>query len=1303
MTRRKLGIGLVAFATSLGLPTAAYAGVVLSEISPCSTQAGGSGEWVEVRNDSTTSAAIGGWTIKDNGGSGLCFTIPAGTALAAGASQRFEWTTSCLNNTSADSANLYNGGTLVDGHAYSFSSCSTGTAAKRSVRAASSSGCSSGAWTDGLTGSANDSSNDSCGACAASTCTPNCSGKTCGDDGCGGSCGTCATGSACTSGACVASAPTCTVGAVCRAAVGDCDAAEVYDASCACPADAKNSSSTVCRPSGGACDVAEYCNGSSNTCPADIKVAANTACRSSGGNCDATEVCNGVDAACPADTGGCAAGSTCTSGVCVCTPSCNGKTCGADGCGGLCGTCAAGQACGANGSCSGSAISTVGALETWTDGGGSLSCAMYQSDPACDTAGCDPTGGTKRALLDLINSAQSEIKAALYELDDVDITSALKSAVTRLGRGKVLIVSDIESISATSSSKDDLDDIAATDGGGAVNSATSNVQIGKTSGIMHDKFIVVDGKHVSFGSNNLKKTMADNMDLRFVAFNNTPLAATFITEFDELFCHCRGGVPGACTAGSLECSSANNKDLVVDVGHSIAGGNAEVYFGPNDGLNARVRGATTSVGSMAACPDNTCGCYLKGNGGAFDVCNQPFHYVSATACTSNSDCTTAGYYCDAAAGKCAKDSCKCDTCDETGSLIASATSYKGSHFAFTDNCLGKSIKALHARGGTVEMIQDALFWSNEYSEAKGLCAALNVPDGTTSCRGDTDRFCLKVENVNGKDHEKNFCVETPNGPYCHVGSANISAASEESNTEDSVIFVNNTKVRDAFTRHMDKFLYGQFDGVAECTGQSTANCGNCATPGVFNDGNHNGINDCTEAACTNPTTETSGQGEPTTGGTTVDTSGSTTTATTCVANYCGKRCSHNSCACTADSDCGTGNTCLAAVGGTTSDVTFSDQEAHDVLDLANHGAEGDLDQLTGVDYGSCVLTGDTVATTCTFCNGAVRDGVRRDCASGTMCSGALCGIVASRPHSSLGSLDGAAGVDATVLTNLKNEVASKWCGAATISTNKSCGCSAPLAYADANSKLWAPLIDPAVSSVNSVTSTNGKYTLNSKGRLDTRTLKTTTATSSVTFSYTTYCDSCQGNNCNAGFEVNYLCGNATGAPAEKPYLNNYTYFTTTTISGATKRFDFVAWETEPTYDKLTWRYGADGNNDKLLDTIHGAAVTGSGTGWPHQSGACGGLAEPNSIPGDTIQLALTTDTTMNGHCASATPCVQDDPNTSVNEDNCPNVLAGGKCDSNGFCKNVDKGCGSNTECASYTYNSVCRPNAGYRLYKDCFR
>jgi hypothetical protein len=60
------------------------------------------------------------------------------------------------------------------------------------------------------------------------------------------------------------------------------------------------------------------------------------------------------DDGCGGTCGTCAAGQSCDgSGQCVagCTPACSGMMCGDDGCGGTCGMCAAGQSCDAGGQC----------------------------------------------------------------------------------------------------------------------------------------------------------------------------------------------------------------------------------------------------------------------------------------------------------------------------------------------------------------------------------------------------------------------------------------------------------------------------------------------------------------------------------------------------------------------------------------------------------------------------------------------------------------------------------------------------------------------------------------------------------------------------------------------------------------------------------------------------------------------------------------------------------------------------------------------------------------------------------------
>jgi hypothetical protein len=135
-------------------------------------------------------------------------------------------------------------------------------------------------------------------------CVPQCSGKTCGPDGCGGSCGTCGDTQMCNSaGQCVCK-PQCT--------------------------------GKTCGPDG--------CGGTCGTCGAQ------STCNASG-QCICTPSCSGKtcgDNGCGGSCGTCGTG-VCHLGAC-CTPSCSGKTCGDNGCGGSCGTCGSGQLC-SSGSC----------------------------------------------------------------------------------------------------------------------------------------------------------------------------------------------------------------------------------------------------------------------------------------------------------------------------------------------------------------------------------------------------------------------------------------------------------------------------------------------------------------------------------------------------------------------------------------------------------------------------------------------------------------------------------------------------------------------------------------------------------------------------------------------------------------------------------------------------------------------------------------------------------------------------------------------------------------------------------------
>lgn len=136
------------------------------------------------------------------------------------------------------------------------------------------------------------------GDCVWSACTPNCTGKTCGPDGCGGTCGSC-----------------CGTTPVCGAA-------------------------GTCQCSGASCGAGGTCIGGTCCIPSCIgRTCGSDGCGGSCGTCSgATPVCN-VDH-CECNGTSCGGGQVCTSGGGCCTPFCQpGAQCGSDGCGGLCGTC----------------------------------------------------------------------------------------------------------------------------------------------------------------------------------------------------------------------------------------------------------------------------------------------------------------------------------------------------------------------------------------------------------------------------------------------------------------------------------------------------------------------------------------------------------------------------------------------------------------------------------------------------------------------------------------------------------------------------------------------------------------------------------------------------------------------------------------------------------------------------------------------------------------------------------------------------------------------------------------------------
>ena len=240
----------------------------------------------------------------------------------------------------------------------------------------------------------------SCGDCPSDTpfcapdntcqveCVPDCDGRTCGDDGCGGVCGDpCGDGETCNDGGqCVPSEWQCAPiaygdGTVCDCACGaiDPDCATEPDRAANCGAYQTCNAQGQCEdiaPAGWTCDPERY----QDTFYCDCS------CGAPDPDCE--------DAQLPIN--GCEPNAVCDpDGTCgMCTPDCNGKECGADGCGGTCGTCDNPELpiCSLQGACVGQCDPTpvLCTINTCGDDGCGGSCGTCGAGESCVAGNCEP-------------------------------------------------------------------------------------------------------------------------------------------------------------------------------------------------------------------------------------------------------------------------------------------------------------------------------------------------------------------------------------------------------------------------------------------------------------------------------------------------------------------------------------------------------------------------------------------------------------------------------------------------------------------------------------------------------------------------------------------------------------------------------------------------------------------------------------------------------------------------------------------------------------------------------------------------
>jgi phosphatidylserine/phosphatidylglycerophosphate/cardiolipin synthase-like enzyme len=157
-------------------------------------------------------------------------------------------------------------------------------------------------------------------------------------------------------------------------------------------------------------------------------------------------------------------------------------------------------------------------------------------------------------LIRLIDRAVQSIDGAFYRIEDPNVAEALKNAKKK--GVNVRLVIDKEGISSQAVTE-------------LIDAGIKVVSNEGEAGLMHNKFLLVDGRYVWTGSYNpiLQGPQNDNALL----IDSPPLAKRYVDEFNELFSGIFGG-------------GEKTKDRKVYVGEV----KIEVYFAPEDNVKRRI-------------------------------------------------------------------------------------------------------------------------------------------------------------------------------------------------------------------------------------------------------------------------------------------------------------------------------------------------------------------------------------------------------------------------------------------------------------------------------------------------------------------------------------------------------------------------------------------------------------------------------------------------------------------------------------------------------------------------------------------
>ena len=183
-----------------------------------------------------------------------------------------------------------------------------------------------------------------------------------------------------------------------------------------------------------------------------------------------------------------------------------------------------------------------------------------------------PQGGCDRALIELAHTSRTYLYAACYTFS---LDSVADELIAAKRRGvKVLVILDRRQAGQTWCPAPRL----------AV--AGIPVKVNSHGGLMHDKFLVADGRSVATGSFNWTKAATQENDENLVIFTDeAPVARTFATQFERMWQDTtRFAALRSPPAGEVAPAQA-----APSPGGYVASRNSRVYHRPECSAAARIK------------------------------------------------------------------------------------------------------------------------------------------------------------------------------------------------------------------------------------------------------------------------------------------------------------------------------------------------------------------------------------------------------------------------------------------------------------------------------------------------------------------------------------------------------------------------------------------------------------------------------------------------------------------------------------------------------------------------------------------